>query len=155
MQKRIATAILSRCRRKTSISYGTSTRCSTPSGGWDRISSIPRRWPDIWAQLAPDFEMRSRPDVPDQAVFRGREESKEFFRLLQEVFVELIWQPREFTDLGHAVVVEARINFVGRGSDVRIEEDETHVFWFRDGLISRLQPFPMREQALEAAQEPA
>jgi ketosteroid isomerase-like protein len=111
--------------------------------------------PDIWAQLAPDFEMRSRPDVPDQAVFRGREESKEFFRLLQEVFVELIWQPREFTDLGHAVVVETRINFVGRGSDVRIEEDETHVFWFRDGLISRLQPFPMREQALEAAQEPA
>jgi ketosteroid isomerase-like protein len=100
--------------------------------------------PDIWAQLAPDFEMRSRPDAPDQAVFRGKEESKEFFRQLQELFVELRWLPRECIELGHAVVVECTIEFVGRGSDVPIKEDETHVFWFRDGLISRLQPFPTR-----------
>jgi hypothetical protein len=34
---------------------------------------------------------------------------------------------------------------------VRIETDETDVFWFRDGLITRLQGFPTKEEALEAA----
>ncbi len=31
------------------------------------------------------------------------------------------------------------------------EMDETDVFWFRDGLIVRLQGFATQEQALEAA----
>jgi ketosteroid isomerase-like protein len=107
--------------------------------------------PDLWARLAPDFEMHGRPDVPDSTVYRGREASKGFWRMLQETFSELRWEPREFTDLGHAVVVEVRIMAVGRGSEVRIEEDETNVFWFRDGQIVRLQGFPTKEEALAAA----
>ena len=39
---------------------------------------------------------------------------------------------------------------VGRGSEVRIEMDETDVFWFRDGMIVRLQGFGTKE-ALEAS----
>jgi len=107
--------------------------------------------PDLWASLAPDFELHGRPDVPDVTVYRGREASKEFWRMLQEVWTELRWEPREFTDLGHAVVVETKIVARGRGSDVRIEEDETDVFWFRDGAIVRLQGFPTTADALEAA----
>jgi ketosteroid isomerase-like protein len=110
--------------------------------------------PDLWARLAPDFELRDRPDLPDAKVYRGREESKEFWRKTQELFAELHWEPLEFLDLGHAVVVETRIVALGRGSDVRIEADETDVFWFRDGLIARLQGFPTRAEALEAARRP-
>jgi ketosteroid isomerase-like protein len=106
--------------------------------------------PDLWARLAPDFELHGRPDVPDSEVYRGRQATKEFFRMLQEVWAELRWEPREFTDLGDAVLVETRITAVGRGSDVRIEADETDVFWFRDGNIVRLQGFPTREEALAA-----
>jgi hypothetical protein len=54
-------------------------------------------------------------------------------------------------DLGHAVVVETRIVALGRGSEVLIEADETDVFWFREGLIVRVQGFPTKEEALEAA----
>jgi ketosteroid isomerase-like protein len=107
--------------------------------------------PDLWASLAPDFELHGRPDVPDQTTYRGREASKEFWRMLQQTFAELRWEPREFTDLGHAVVVETRIVAQGRGSEVRIEADETDVFWFRDGKIVRLQGFPTKEEALAAA----
>jgi ketosteroid isomerase-like protein len=107
--------------------------------------------PDLWTRLAPDFEMHGRPDVPDSTVYRGREASKDFWRMLQETFAELRWEPREFTDLGHAVVVEVRITAVGRGSEVRVEEDEANVFWFRDGEIVRLQGFPTKEEALAAA----
>jgi ketosteroid isomerase-like protein len=106
--------------------------------------------PDLWARLAPDFELHGRTDVPDQGIYRGREETKEFWRMLQEVFSELRWEPLEFTDLGDAVLVETRIVAVGRGSDLEIEADETDVFWFREGKLVKLQGFPTKEQALEA-----
>jgi ketosteroid isomerase-like protein len=107
--------------------------------------------PDIWARLASDFEVHGRPDVPDSKVYRGRDEAKEFFRMLEGVFSELRWEPLEFVDLDHAVVVETRLTVVGRGSDVRIEGDETDVFWFRDGELVRLQAFPTKADALAAA----
>jgi ketosteroid isomerase-like protein len=106
--------------------------------------------PDLWARLAPDFELHGREDIVDQQTYRGREASKDFWRMLQEVWAEIRWEPLEFTDLGEAVVVEARIVGVGRGSDLPIEADETDVFWFRDGQIVRLQGFPTKEEALEA-----
>ena len=109
--------------------------------------------PDLWARLSPDFEMHGRPDVPDARVYRGREATKEFWRMLQEVWAELRWEPRGFTDLGRAVVVETRIVALGRGSDVPIEADETDVFWFRDGDIVKLQGFATKVEALEAAGE--
>jgi ketosteroid isomerase-like protein len=75
--------------------------------------------------------------------------------MLQEVWSELRWEPLEFTDLGDAVLVEARILAVGRGSDLPIEADETDVFWFRDGKIARLQGFATKEEALEAVRASA
>jgi len=111
--------------------------------------------PDLWASLAPDIELHGRPDVPDARVYRGREATKEFWRMLQEVWAELRWEPLEIIDLGHAVVVETRIAALGRGSDLPIEADETDVFWFRDGKIVRLQGFPTKAEALEAARASA
>jgi ketosteroid isomerase-like protein len=107
--------------------------------------------PDLWASLTADFELHGRSDVPDARVYRGREASKEFWRMLQDVWAELRWEPFEFHDLGGAVVVETRIVAVGRGSDVPIEAAETDVFWFRDGQIARVQGFATKNEALEAA----
>jgi ketosteroid isomerase-like protein len=108
--------------------------------------------PDLWGSLAPDFELHGRPDVPDTTTYRGREATKEFWRMLQDVWAELRWEPREIIDLGHAVVVETKIVARGRGSDLRIEADETDVFWFRNGEIVRVQGFPTKAEAMEAAQ---
>ena len=107
--------------------------------------------PELWDSLAPDIELRGRPDIPDQRTYRGREEVNDFWRMLQEVWAELHWEPLEFTDLGDVVVVETRLVGVGRGSDLRIESDETDVFWFRDGKIAVLTGFGTKEEALEAA----
>jgi ketosteroid isomerase-like protein len=107
--------------------------------------------PQFWAHLAPDFELHERPELPDARVYRGPEEAKEFFRKTQQVFAEARWDPQEFIDLGHAVVVVAKVVAVGRGSDVRTEMDETDVFWFRDGMIVRIRGFATKEEALEAA----
>lgn len=75
--------------------------------------------------------------------------------MLQEVWTELRWEPLEFTDLGDAVVVETRIVATGRGSDLRVEADETDVFWFRDGRLVKVQGFATKAEALEAAGDSA
>jgi ketosteroid isomerase-like protein len=111
--------------------------------------------PDLWASLDPDFELLGRNDIPDQKTYRGREESKEFWRMIQEVWAEIRWEPLEFMDLGDIVVVETRIVGVGRGSDVPIDAEETDVFWFRDGKIVKVTGFATKEQALAAAEASA
>ena len=107
--------------------------------------------PDVWARLDPEFELHERSDLPDSKVYRGREESKEFWRKTSELFSEIRWEPREIIDLGHAVVVDAKVVVTGRGSEVPIEADDIGVCWFRGGLIVRLQAFPTLEEAMAAA----
>ena len=108
--------------------------------------------PDLWAQLAPALELHERSDLPDAKVYRGRQAAKEFWRKTQELFSEIRWEPMTFDDLGRVVVVELRVVALGRGSNVPIEADETDVFWFRDGAITRIQAFPTKAEALEALQ---
>jgi hypothetical protein len=110
--------------------------------------------PDLWARIAPDFELHERPDLPDARVYRSREESKEFWRKTQELFAEIAWELGDVTDLGHAVVADTRLIVVGRNSDVRFESGETAVFWIRDGELVKLQAFPSRSEAFAAARRP-
>jgi ketosteroid isomerase-like protein len=110
--------------------------------------------PDLWAGLAPDIELHGRPDVPDVSVYRGPDGLKDFWRMLQDTFSELHWEPLDLVDLGHAVIVETKLTAVGRGSDLRIESDETDVFWFRDGQLVRLQGFATKAEAIAAAENP-
>ena len=106
--------------------------------------------PEFWARLAPVCELHERRELPDARVYRGPAAAKEFFRKTQDLFSEIRWEPREFIDLGHAVVVETSVFATGRGSDVPIEFAETDVFWFRDGMIVRLQGIASKAEALEA-----
>ena len=106
--------------------------------------------PDLWQRLAPDFELHERPELPDAKVYRGPDDAKDFWRKTQEIFAKIEWLPSEFTDLGDVVVVEAKVIAVGRGSDVPVEFEETDVFWFRDGLLTRLQGFATRVEAMAA-----
>jgi ketosteroid isomerase-like protein len=107
--------------------------------------------PDMWARVAPEVELHERSDLPDAKVYRGRDETKEFWRKTQELFAEVHWQPREFIDLGDVIVVDTTLVGVGRGSDVPIEATEADVFWFRDGMLVRIAAFPTKKEAVDAA----
>ena len=107
--------------------------------------------PEFWSRLAPDVELHERAELPDAKAYRGPEESKEWWRKTQQLFAEVRWVPKEILDLGDAVLVEARIVAVGRGSETPVEMDEADVFWFRDGMIVRIQGFATKAEALEAA----
>jgi ketosteroid isomerase-like protein len=107
--------------------------------------------PEFWSLLAPDLELHERTELPDAKVYRGPEEAKEFWRKTQQLFAEIRWEPREFRDLGDVVLVETRVVAVGRGSEVPVEMDETDLWWFRDGMIVRMEGFATKFEALEAA----
>jgi hypothetical protein len=118
------------CRRRTWRSCVGTTRSSTRLARTGSEFVDPEEIaPDLWGRLAPDVELHERSELPDAKVYRGPDEAKEFWRKTQQVFAEVRWEPREFIDLGHAVVVERRVSATGRGSDVSIEMDETDVFW--------------------------
>jgi ketosteroid isomerase-like protein len=120
-------------------------------GRTDAIVDPETAAPELWERVAPDVELHERPDLPDAKVYRGRDETKQFWRKTQELFAEVHWEPLEFIDLGDVIVVPTRLIGVGRGSDVPIEAQETDVFWFRDGALVRLAGFPTRDEGLEAA----
>jgi ketosteroid isomerase-like protein len=107
--------------------------------------------PGFWSRLARDVELHDRADLPDPRVCRGREEVKGFWRKTRELFAEARWEPLEFIDLGHAVVANVRVVAIGRSSGARTQLNETDVFWFREGLIVRMQGFASKQEALEAA----
>jgi ketosteroid isomerase-like protein len=107
--------------------------------------------PDLWGRLAPDIELHERAELPDAKVYEGAEEVKAFWRKTQQVFAEVRWELLEVVDLDHAVLAVTKVVATGRGSDVPVELDETDVFWFRDGMIVRLQGYSTKEDALDAA----
>jgi ketosteroid isomerase-like protein len=108
--------------------------------------------PELWEGTAPDFELHERPDLPDARVYVGREEAKEFWRKTWEIFSTIHWRTREVIDRGDVVIAVNRIVGTGRESNVEVEMDEADLFWFRDGLLVRLQAFGSREEALAAAE---
>jgi hypothetical protein len=80
------------CRRRTSPSCGNAIDRTG-----DEFVDPEEAAPDLWAALAPDFELHGRPDVPGTTTYRGREATKEFWRMLQDVWAELWWEPLDFT----------------------------------------------------------
>jgi ketosteroid isomerase-like protein len=107
--------------------------------------------PQLWERIAPDFELHERPDLPDAKVYRGREDAKEFWRKTWEIFSTIHWQTSELIDCGDVVIAVNRVVGTGRESNVEVEMDESDVFWFREGLLVRLQGFGSRDEALAAA----
>jgi uncharacterized protein len=98
-----------------------------------------------------DVELHDRPDVPDGRVWRGIDGVRAFFGKTAELFDPIRWEPREFIPAGRHVVVRAHVVAYGATSGTPIEIDEAQLWTFRDGLLVRLQGFPLLEDAYATA----
>jgi ketosteroid isomerase-like protein len=105
------------------------------------------------AMADPDL-VSSRVD-PDGAIFRGH---AGFLRMVEEWvegFAEWSWRGDEFIDAGDRVVVRQHQSARGTASGVLVEGEFWLVYTLTAGMITRLDIYSDRSQALEAAGLPA
>jgi ketosteroid isomerase-like protein len=106
-----------------------------------------RDWDAMWRDLDPDFVL----DTELQGSYRGRDECQAFAEDQISAFESSTAEPVEMFESGEHVAVFVRMRAQPKGSSAEIEALIGHLFTLRDGLIARLQTFPQREKALEAA----
>ena len=105
-----------------------------------------RDWDAMWRDFDPDFML----DTQLQGSYRGRDECQ----ALKTRSVHSSPRRRSPCRCSRAASTSrssSRCGLGPRGSGAEIETLVGHLFTMRDGLIVRLQTFPQREKALEAA----
>ena len=106
-----------------------------------------RDWDAMWRDFDPDFML----DTQLQGSYRGRNECQAFVDDQISAFESSTAEPVEVFEGGEHVAVFVKIRARPKESSAEIEALVGHLFTMRDGLIVRLQTFPQREKALEAA----
>jgi len=106
-----------------------------------------RDWDAMWRDFDPDFVL----DTQLQGSYRGRGECQAFIEDQISAFESSTAEPEELFEGGEHVAVFVKIRARPMESSAEIEALIGHLFTLRDGLIVRLQTFPKREKALEAA----
>jgi ketosteroid isomerase-like protein len=104
------------------------------------------------AFLDPEIEWRMPSVVPDiPETVRGHQAVRESWKLADETFGGFAFEPVEMKDLGERAFGGLRAVGRGRQSGVRTEMSLYVVVEFKAGLISRIDWFQGRSEALEAA----
>jgi ketosteroid isomerase-like protein len=101
-----------------------------------------------------DLELRPAGTYLDAAAsYHGREGWARFWRDFSSVWEEWHFDPDafEFFDAGESVVVFARAEGTGKGSGVRVTQDEAHLWTISDARMRLGVSYMNRAEALEAA----
>jgi ketosteroid isomerase-like protein len=107
---------------------------------------------DAAARFAhPDFELQTADRAVNPGTYRGTEEVRRFFEDLFDPFEEVVVEPEEFFERGDQIAVFVLARFRPTGSSAVVENRIGHLWTMREGKASRLEVFPRREDALEAA----
>ena len=103
---------------------------------------------------ADDAEVDTTTALPDGRCYKGREEFVRYFHEQWDAWDRLSMEPLDVADVGGGrFVVEVRMTGTGRGSGIEIDQRMGFLYTLgeQDGKVSRVQMFPSRDAALEAA----
>jgi ketosteroid isomerase-like protein len=89
--------------------------------------------------------------APNAGVYHGHEGVRQFFQEWLEAFEDQHLQAETFIDAGGGVVVGHRISGRGKSSGAEVEMFRWQVYRVRNGLVTRIDVFETRAEALEAA----
>jgi ketosteroid isomerase-like protein len=104
-----------------------------------------------WDLVTEDVEVHDH-DIMDAGEYRGRAGVERWLADWEMAWSDFGMQAEEFIDAGeHVVLVFVRISATGRESKVRVEREDAILYTLTDGLISRIDYFNNRAQALAAA----
>jgi ketosteroid isomerase-like protein len=105
----------------------------------------------LTALLAKDAEIVPIRAALEGTVFRGPDATAQWYAALDESWEGMEGELESVRDLGDRVLALGRFRGRGRGSGAALDVEAGSVAHFHDGLITRLQNFSSRAEALEAA----
>jgi ketosteroid isomerase-like protein len=103
---------------------------------------------------ADDAEVDTTTALPDGRRYKGREEFVRYFQEQWDAWADLRMEPVDIAAVsGGRHVVEVRMTGTGRSSRIEIDQRMGLLYTMRekDGKVARVQMFPSRDAALEAA----
>jgi ketosteroid isomerase-like protein len=89
--------------------------------------------------------------APNAGVYHGHEGVRQFFQEWLEAFETQHLHAETFVDAGDGVVVGHRVSGRGKKSGAEVEMFRWQVYRVRDGLVTRIDVFETRTEALQAA----
>ena len=108
-------------------------------------------WDEVLGQAHPEFELQTADRFTSPGIYRGADEARRFFDDLFDPFDEVDIEPEEFFENGDRIAVYLVVRSRPKGSSAVIENRVGHLWTMRDGKAVRLEIYPEREKALEAA----
>jgi ketosteroid isomerase-like protein len=108
-------------------------------------------WDAATRDAHPELELQTSDRVVSPGTYRGVKEVRRFFEDMFEPFEEVVVEPEEFFERGDQIAVFVVTRLTPAGSSGVLENRTGHLWTMREGKASRLEVFPRREAALEAA----
>jgi ketosteroid isomerase-like protein len=108
-------------------------------------------WDAVLTLAAPDFELKTPAEGLDDGLVRGVESARRAFEEFFGPFDSLTVEPEMFLEGEGQIVVFFVQRARPRGSTAFLERRAAHVWTMRGGKAARLEIFPRRAKALEAA----
>ena len=108
-------------------------------------------WDEPLRHAHPEFELKTAARFTSPGTYRGVGEARRFFNDFFEPFEEVVIEPQEFFENGDRIVVFLLVRSRPKGSSAVVENRVGHLWTMREGRALRLEIFPEREKALEAA----
>jgi ketosteroid isomerase-like protein len=106
--------------------------------------------PDLWHE---DVELRPAligGGILEGTVYRGHEGVLEFLAIQAETWESVTVEAVDIRELGAYVLVETRLQAVGRASGVELTQVTWNRFEVRDGKVASMRVFTEQDEALEA-----
>jgi ketosteroid isomerase-like protein len=104
----------------------------------------------LWDTADPEIEIHDH-DTPDQGDYRGYEGLTRWLEDWGAAWATWSMEPDEFIDAGDTVVIFIRMRAKGRSSGIEIDRRDALVYEIRDALITRIDYYNDRTEALQAA----
>jgi ketosteroid isomerase-like protein len=99
----------------------------------------------------PEMSMVESKTLPGAAAAHGIDEVRRYLESFARYWDEIRFDPTEYLEVGHQVVVVARLVGQGKASGVAVERTWAYVWAFRGGKALSMTGYATREEALEAA----
>ncbi len=107
----------------------------------------------VIALTHPEFEATTPPSLATEpGTYQGTEGVRRWFGSFGDAMEGVWFEGKEFTPLGDKVVADTTLHARGRTTGIETEQRAFLVWTFRDGLVTSVEAFADREEALKAAE---